>query len=102
MTEPHRVLIDSGLQVYATQYLIKVPNLRALSIVHGSTESVLIGDVEIEPHFYSRGKIIDAYGRAEAVAVAMPKHRVQEIEPVSDVLDLAPQIWRLLRYGYRV
>ncbi|KAK4541379.1 hypothetical protein LTR36_007980 [Oleoguttula mirabilis] len=99
--EAHRMFIKCGMASIATRYLHRMPNLHAVSIAHGEDDFVVVCDLEVAPHFYTRGQVFNAYGKSDTVALVMSKGMVQEIEPVSDILDMEPRGSRLMRYGYK-
>jgi len=105
-----RILIAAALRAHATEYLACVPAVNVVSLAHEARkldtddplEPYYFGEVAMPPTFYARGRIVDAYGRLEAMALEVEEKVAREIEPVSDIFDVDPEGWRLARYGYKL
>ncbi|KAK5692831.1 hypothetical protein LTR17_025241 [Elasticomyces elasticus] len=96
--QPSHVWMDTKLQMYATEYLAQLPGVDAISI--GSKEYDFSG-LTYSTSYSTRGKLTDAYGRINTVAIAMKsKEQAQDIEPVSDIFDIEPSDSKIMRYGY--
>jgi len=59
------------------------------------------GDQELPPAFYSRGRLLNAYGHEKATALRAAKAVIQDMEPVSDIFDLETKGWRIIRCGHK-
>ena len=98
--EMSSIFVTTALQRHATLYLNQVPNLSAVSVIYSRDQNpITAGELTLQPRFYGRGQVVNAYGKADAVAIKMTKERLQEVEPVSDILNLQPYGWRFLRSG---
>ncbi|KAK3641383.1 hypothetical protein LTR56_006893 [Elasticomyces elasticus] len=96
--QPSHVWMDAKLRMYATEYLAHLLSVNAISI--GSEEYDFSG-FTYSASYSTRGKLTDAYGRANTVAIAMKsKEQAQDIEPVSDIFDIEPSDSKIMRYGY--
>jgi len=97
------VFVETALRTHATEYLARTPAIHALSMAHDVAPSghVYVGDVQVRPQYYGRGRLIDAYGRETSMALPMPKDRLHDIQPVSEIFDIDPSGWRFLRLGYK-
>ncbi|TKA68591.1 hypothetical protein B0A55_08382 [Friedmanniomyces simplex] len=95
--------VAATLCVHATEYLARCTTLNALSTCHDvrapDKEDYFSGELLLEPMFYGRGRVTDAYGRTQVVALEMLQWSIQEVEPVSEIFYLNPAGWRMMRYG---
>ncbi|KAK3669690.1 hypothetical protein LTR78_010442 [Recurvomyces mirabilis] len=97
-----RISINASFSMCANAYLTYLANLGALSLVHGgkrADKNHHHGDIPITPRMYGRGTTTNAYGRKSAVALPLSKPSLQEIEPVSSILDIDPSDFRMMRRG---
>ncbi|KAK4552468.1 hypothetical protein LTR86_010311 [Recurvomyces mirabilis] len=97
-----RISINASFSMCANAYLTYLPNLGALSLAHGGKREDKrhhYGDIPITPRMYGRGTTTNAYGRKSAVALPLSKPSLQEIEPVSNILDIDPSDFRMMRQG---
>lgn len=90
------------LQEWAGKTFTAVPSLRALAFGRNYKKPWFLSpdDVEFEPPYYMRGKLIDVRGVEKPAAIEVSLDELEQLEPVCGILKADVTAGEFLRYGY--